>query len=96
MDYLIQTPAQLSSHLRALRQAKGMSQAALGEALGVGQARVARIEAEPTSISVDQLLRIMAILGIQMVLSPIRTTELKAAEPAPPPYGQAQPDEGDW
>lgn len=94
MDYHIQTPAQLSAHIRALRQAKGMTQATLGQALGVGQARIARIEADPTSISVDQLLKLLSVLGIQMVLSPIKGVEHQAGEPSPPPYGKA--GKGDW
>lgn len=74
-----------------------MNQATLGKALGVGQARIARIEADPTSISVDQLLRLLSVLGVQMVLSPIKDAELKVSEPAPPPpFGQPKADEGDW
>ncbi|HEX6707750.1 MAG TPA: helix-turn-helix domain-containing protein [Albitalea sp.] len=68
MDYVIQTPLQLSSHLRALRKARGLSQTALGEALGVGQTRVARIEGDPTAISVAQLIEVLGALGVQMVL----------------------------
>jgi len=96
MDYPIQTPGQLSAHLRAFRQAKGMSQATLGQALGVGQARVARIEGDPTSISVDQLLKLLSALGIQMVLSPMKGAVLQASEPEPPPYRSTKSGEGDW
>ena len=70
MDYPIQSPAQLSSHLRALRKARGLSQAQLGAVLGVGQTRVARIEHDPTAISVEQFLGILSALGVQMVLRP--------------------------
>jgi HTH-type transcriptional regulator/antitoxin HipB len=68
MDYAIQTPLQLSSHLRSLRKARGLSQAELGQALGVGQTRVARIEGSPTAISVEQLLELLSALGVQLVL----------------------------
>lgn len=68
MDYPIQTPNQLSVHLRSLRRARGLSQAALGQALGVGQTRVARIEGNPTSISVEQLIDVLGALGVQLVL----------------------------
>ena len=68
MDYPIQTPLQLATHLRSLRRARGLSQAALGETLGVGQTRVARIEGNPTAISVEQLLEILGALGVQLVL----------------------------
>ena len=68
MDYPIQTPHQLSIHLRSLRRARGLSQAKLGEALGVGQTRVARIEGNPTAISVEQLIDVLGALGVQLVL----------------------------
>ena len=38
MGYILQIPAQLTSHLRALRKAKGLSQAQLGQRLGLSQA----------------------------------------------------------
>jgi HTH-type transcriptional regulator/antitoxin HipB len=71
MDYLIQSPGQLSSHLRALRKARGLSQAQLGGVLGVGQTRITRIEHDPTAISVEQFLGILNALGVQMVLRPM-------------------------
>lgn len=71
MDYPIQSPGQLSSHLRALRKARGLSQAQLGRVLGVGQTRITRIEHDPTAISVEQFLGVLSALGVQMVLRPI-------------------------
>jgi HTH-type transcriptional regulator / antitoxin HipB len=81
MDYPIQSPGQLSSHLRALRKARGLSQAQLGGVLGVGQTRITRIEHDPTAISVEQFLGILNALGVQMVLRPIggKTTPGPAA-----------------
>ena len=79
MDYLIQSPGQLSSHLRALRKARGLSQAQLGATLGVGQTRITRIERDPTAISVEQFLGILNALGVQMVLRPIAGKTTPAA-----------------
>ena len=70
MDYPIQSPGQLTAHLRALRKARGWSQAQLGAVLGVGQSRITRIERDPTAISVDQLLGLLGALGAQLVLRP--------------------------
>ena len=78
MDYPIQSPGQLSSHLRALRKAQGLSQVQLGAMLGVGQARIARIEHDPTAIGVEQFLGLLSALGVQMVLHHTGT-----GEPAP-------------
>jgi HTH-type transcriptional regulator / antitoxin HipB len=70
MDYFLQTPAQLSSHLRALRKAKGLSQAQLGALLGLDQTRIARIERNPAVVSIDQLFRVLSALGVRLVLRP--------------------------
>ena len=71
MDYVIQVPSQLSSHLRALRRAKNLSQADLGIRLGLSQTRIARIEGDPLSISVEQLLRVLSALGVRLALEPL-------------------------
>ena len=68
MDYPIQSPGQLSAHLRSLRKSRGLNQVQLGAVLGVGQTRIARIEREPTAVSVEQFLALLAALGVQMVL----------------------------
>ncbi|MFT3953812.1 MAG: helix-turn-helix domain-containing protein [Piscinibacter sp.] len=84
MDYLIQSRGQLASHLRALRKARGLSQAQLGAVLGVGQTRVTRIEHDPTAISVEQFLGILSALGVQMVLRPTGTQSAAGAPPGAP------------
>lgn len=70
MNYVIQAPQQLPLHLRALRKNKGLSQAQLGRLLGLSQTRIARIEKDPTSVSVDQLLKVLAALNAQLALVP--------------------------
>jgi HTH-type transcriptional regulator/antitoxin HipB len=81
-DYPIQSPGQLASHLRALRKVRGLSQAQLGSLLGVGQTRVARIEREPTSVSVAQFLEMLNALAVEMVLRPADAATAKAAPKA--------------
>ena len=78
MDYPIQSPGQLSSQLRALRKARGLSQVQLGALLGVGQTRVTRIEHDPAAISVEQFLGVLSALGVQMVLRPTGTRQARA------------------
>jgi HTH-type transcriptional regulator/antitoxin HipB len=90
MGYLLQVPSQLSSHLRALRKAKGLSQAELGKRLGLSQARMARIEGDPLAISVEQLLQVFVALGVQLILQP---------QSAVDPPGTSADDKtasGDW
>ena len=70
MDYPIQSAGQLSAHLRSLRKSRGLNQVQLGAVLGVGQARIARIERDPTAVSVERFLDLLGALGVQMVLRP--------------------------
>ena len=69
-DFPIQTAQQLSMHLRSLRKRLGLTQAQLGTRLGVEQARVGKIERNPGSISVDQLLQLLAVLESELLLRP--------------------------
>ena len=84
MDYLLQTPAQLATHLRSLRKAKSLTQTQLGRLVGLDQSRVAKIERDPRLISVGQLLKILNALGIQVVLQPLQPT---AKPKSPRPQG---------
>lgn len=68
MNYPVQNSAQLSAHLKSLRQAKGISQAKLGKLLGVGQVRIADIEKNPGAVSIDQLVKILHLLDTRLVL----------------------------
>lgn len=72
-DFPLQTTQQLSSHLRSLRKRLGLTQAQLGMRLGVEQARIGKIERNPGSISVEQLLHILTVLESDLLIRP-RTT----------------------
>ena len=72
---------QLRAHLRALRKQRGLTQAQLGQRLGLGQVRVAEIEARPGLVSTDQLIQLLAALGATLVLR----DDAAAAEPSPAP-----------
>lgn len=94
MDYSIQSPGQLSAHLRSLRKARGLNQVQLGAVLGVGQARIARIERDPTAVSVEQFLNLLGALGVQMVLRstrPRNTTLPHAAAASSSKHAPATP-----
>lgn len=97
MDYPIQAPGQLASHLRALRKARGLSQAQLGAVLGVGQTRITRIEHDPTAISVEQFLGVLNALGVQLVLRSTGAGQAaavsRAIATAPPARKRGAPDE---
>lgn len=63
MNFPLRIADQLQPHLRALRKRRGLTQAQLGALVGVKQARIAEIEANPGAVSLDQLIRLLAALG---------------------------------
>lgn len=69
ITYPIRFADQLRQHIRALRKQRGMTQAKLGQFLGVSQARIAEIEANPGLVNLDQLLQVFSALGATLSLA---------------------------
>jgi HTH-type transcriptional regulator/antitoxin HipB len=88
----IQAPAQLSVHIKSLRKARGLTQAALGKRIGVKQVRVADIENNPGAVSLDQLLQVLHALDARLLLADTHRYAITA--PSPPPT--AQDPSADW
>ena len=82
-DLALQLPSQLGPHLRSLRRARKMTQSALAARLGVTQARIAAIEANPAAVSLGQLMTILAALGVDIALRPRPTNDAVASAPLP-------------
>lgn len=70
------------SILRALREARGLTQDELGRLLGVSKARVSSIERDPSGVSLTRILSIVALLGGRLVLEerPLQVGEPKRGE----------------
>jgi HTH-type transcriptional regulator/antitoxin HipB len=68
MEYPIRVTDQLGQHIKSLRKARGLSQTDLGRRIGVGQARVAEIEAAPGLVNLEQLLKIFRALDSELLL----------------------------
>lgn len=58
------TATQLGRMLQSARKSRRLSQAAVGARLGLSQKRISALELDPGSISVDQLLRWCAAVGL--------------------------------
>jgi HTH-type transcriptional regulator / antitoxin HipB len=80
MDYPLGTVDQVRPLLQALRRQRGLTQTRLGAALGVTQARVVEIEADPGAVSLQQIMQVLAVLGAELV---VRTRDDAAAKGAP-------------
>lgn len=64
----VRFPNQLRQHLRALRKRHGLTQAQLGALIGVSQARIAEIEANPGLVNFEQLMKLLSVLGVSLTL----------------------------
>lgn len=111
MDYPVALSSQVKQYLRSLRKSRGLTQSDLAKRLGVGQSRVADIEANPGAVSVDQLLQVLAVLNAQLVVRDARAlpTDIAASDPrkrktspltgvdtAEAPRDQTDPPTGQW
>jgi len=89
MEYRNVTTAQLSAHLRSLRRLRQLTQAQLGSRLGLGQARIGKIERNPAEVSFGQIMDVLAALGGRLVLV------VPEHEPSPT-QTQGAPSTDDW
>jgi len=68
MDYPLKTTEQLRQQLRSMRKKRRLTQARLGVLIGVTQARVVEIEANPGSVSLQQIMQVLGALGAGFVI----------------------------
>lgn len=69
MDTLrVQSPSQLSLHLKSLRKSRKLTQAEMARRLQVTQERYSQIERNPELIATGRLLEIFATLGVDVLL----------------------------
>ena len=95
----VRFPHQLRQHLRALRKRHGLTQAQLGALIGVSQARIAEIEANPGLVNFEQLMKLLSVLGVSLTLQ--EEAAAPAATRAPEPKASrrtlaARPRKGSW
>lgn len=90
MDYPLKTTEQLRQQFRSLRKKRGLTQAHLGALIGVTQARVVEIEANPGSVSLQQVMQVLNALGAGFVIRDTQAKPADAPSEAPRVFG-AQP-----
>ena len=73
MPHPLLTATQLGQMLLSARKAKKLTQADLAARVGVSQARISQMEAQPETITAQQLLLLTSVLDLELSLGP-RTT----------------------
>lgn len=67
-DFTVRTAEQLPALLNAFRKQSGLTQQATAMRLGVTQQTVSSLERNASKVSADRLLKILGILGVELVL----------------------------
>jgi len=80
--YPVNTPQQLRTILRTLRQSRGLTQAQLGQLIGVSQKRIARIEAAPEVTAFDQIARMVSAMGGRLAIEDSAAPQVSEPGPA--------------
>jgi HTH-type transcriptional regulator / antitoxin HipB len=68
MEYRIATDNQLALLLKSLRKARKLTQAQLGERLGMSQRMVAKLEAHPDVASFGRVFQALSAMGVDVIL----------------------------
>jgi len=90
MQHRILTADQLGLLLQAARKASHFTQARLAAQMGLSQSRLSKIEQDPGNATVQQLLALCSVLGIELVMQ----SGLRAASsPSAPVDGAASAPE---
>lgn len=87
-EYPLRTAEQLSVLLQAFRKESGLTQSEVALRLGVTQQTYSTLERNAEAVGVGRLLKLLGILGVELVLS-------KPASVAGSPAVETQPDAGE-
>lgn len=79
MIRLIQSPQQLALLLRTTRKARGLTQADVAARLGLSQNRYSELELEAGTLTVDRLLELCRVLGLEIFAQKAGGTPASAA-----------------
>lgn len=77
MRATITNPAQVAEILRGRRKARRIPQRELAGKLGVSQSRLSEIEAGNSALTVERLIALANVLGLQLVLQDKATNPSK-------------------
>jgi HTH-type transcriptional regulator/antitoxin HipB len=67
--FAVRTPEQVPALLQSFRKAAGLTQAEVAARLGVTQQTMSAMERNADSVSVARLMKLLAVLGVELVLS---------------------------
>lgn len=66
----VRTSEQLPALVKGFRKQAGLTQGQLADRLGITQQTLSALERNADRVSVDRLIQLLGILGVEMVLQP--------------------------
>lgn len=82
-DFPVRTADQLPSVLQGFRKAAGLTQAEVAARLGVTQQTLSALERNAGHVSAARLIKLLAVLGVELVLRQPGVAGDSSAAPAP-------------
>jgi HTH-type transcriptional regulator/antitoxin HipB len=79
VDYSIKTLSQLRPILQGFRKAAGLTQVAMASHLGVTQQTYAQLEANPATVSVERLFKVLRVLQVDLKLTQSAATSSESS-----------------
>lgn len=83
-EYPVRIAEQLPAMLQAFRKQAGLTQSEVALRLGVTQQTMSALERNAETVSAERLMRLLSILGVELVL---RSTNAGATQAAGQPTG---------
>lgn len=68
VDYTIRTPQQLGAVLQGYRKSQQLTQAQVGERVGLPQKEISKLELNATHSSLARVFRLLAALDLELVV----------------------------
>ncbi|MGY8526832.1 helix-turn-helix domain-containing protein [Paracidovorax citrulli] len=68
-EFTVRTPEQLPALLQAFRREAGLTQAEAALRMGISQQTLSALERNAERVSVERLMRLLSILGVDLVLT---------------------------
>lgn len=78
--HILSTSDQLGYQLVARRKALGLTQQEVASRLGISQNRLSELESQPSQLTVERLLALAGVLGLELVVQQRSPAPLSANE----------------
>ncbi|MBQ0217606.1 helix-turn-helix domain-containing protein [Alcaligenes faecalis] len=78
--YILSTSDQLGYQLVARRKALGLTQQEVASRLGISQNRLSELESQPSQLTVERLLALTGILGLELAVQQRSQVPLSTSE----------------